>query len=553
MNATLPMISKRYLKVLPALLFIAVLLFSGITAYHYTYHILDSDAASELVLGHILADDNKIVTSDWLYGNEIRLFNSNLVYMPLFKIFDDWQTIRFISILVFQLLLAGSYYYLSRRMKISRNAFFISASLMLLPVGVVYGRIGLYHNYYMPCFIYGYLITGLYLSFLEHRGQKHLWQILRLTAMLLLTLMSCLNGFRQLPATMIPLFMTALITALKEYHGAPVCLADVPKHKWSNVFWAGAVLMVGFAGLIIHSLVLPQYFHYRILDSSVVALPSADNMRNLLTGYLSLFGFQEGRTLFSMEGLLALSGVFAAIVLLIVSLQDVIPRNKPTNASRAFIAVFYPVAMLCMTFTFLVLLGNDNYPQYYLPAFVWVFPFLGIYVDRIPVSARKITVKQAAVALACLCLFANGVYNNFYYLNPDDKQVNYDPGIDVNTLDHLQGAIDFIEENELEVGYAYFWDASVVTEITDGHVTMIPIAYDNNYHVLAYQNVLTDQRFREEAFVEDKSVFLLATIAHSGYFSATELAQYSILAYEDDYYKIYIFDFPTEVWEHLNQ
>ena len=545
--------SKRWLKGLPLLLFIAALLFSGFTAFHYTNHILDSDAASELVLGNLLAEQNKIVAYDWLYSSEFRLFNTNLVYMPLFKIFESWQTVRFISILLFQLMLACSYYYLSRRMKISTNAYFISAAFMLLSVSVVYGRLGLFHNYYTPCFIYGFLIAGLYLSFTEHRGKKRLWQALRLTVMLLLSLMSCLNGFRQLPATMIPLFITSLVVAVKEHRNAPDILADIPKRKWTNVLWAGAVLLAGFAGLLIYTLILPRYFHYQVMTDSVVSLPSTENLRNLLVGYLSLFGFQEGRALFSAEGLLALGAVFSGAVLLAVSLGDLIPRQKPENIPGSFMGTFYPVAMLCMTLTFLVLLGNDNYPQYYLPAFVWIFPYLGLTADRMPPSVKRFTVKQAAIALACLCLLCNGVYNNLYYLNPDDKQVSYDPGIDIHTLDHLQGAINFIEENELEVGYAYFWDSNIVTEATNGRTVMIPIAYDNEYHVLAYHGILTSLTYREEAFVEDKAVFLLATIAHSGFFGETELAQYSLLAYEDEYYRIYIFDFSTEVWEHLNQ
>jgi hypothetical protein len=541
-------VAKRW----PVLLFVLVVLLSGITAYHYAYYILDSDAASELVLGNLLANENTIVSADWLYGSEIRLFNSNLIYMPLFKLFSDWQTVRFVSILVFQLLLAGSYFYLSRRMKISLNAYFLSASLLLLPASVVYGRLGLYHNYYTPCFIYGFLIAGLYLSLIEHKGQKRTWQITRLLAMLLLTLMTCMNGFRQLPAAMIPLFMTALIVALKEHRSAPDTLAELSKPLWKNALLAFAVLAAGFAALYVHSHVLPKYFQFRILDTSVVALPSVDNFRNLLAGYLSLFGFQEGRTLFSAEGLLALGGAFAAVVLLIISLQDIVPRTKPTNFPGSFMGTLYPVAMLCMTLTFLLLDGNDNYPQYYLTAFVWIFPYLGWQADALPASFRRITLRQALVALACLCLFANGVYNDFYYQNPDDKQVQYDPGIDIHTLDHLQGAIHFIEENELEVGYAYFWDSSIVTEATDGRVTMISIDYDTENNVLAYHDFLTDLKWQQEDFVEDKSVFLLATIAHSGFFSATELAQYSVLAYEDAYYRVYIFDFSTDVWDNLN-
>ena len=553
MNAAPHRNFRRALQALPILLFITVLVFSAFTAWHYSGHILDSDASSELVLGKLLADQNKLITQDWIYSTELRVFAANLVYMPLFKLFDDWQAVRFISILIFQALMAGSYFYLSRRMKMSLHAFFLSASLMLLPLSVVYGRLGLFHNQYSPCFIYGFFIAGLYLSFLEHRGRKRLWQILRLAAMLSLAFISSLNGFRQLPSTMLPLFLTAFVTTLKEHRETSGTLADIPGQNWARTAWAGAVLVVGFAGLLIHTHVLSQYYQFRNMNTYAVSLQTMDNIRNLFVGYLSLFGFQEGRRLFSAEGILALGSAFAAVVMLFVSLQDIVPRKKPANFPGSFMGAFYPIAMLSMTMIFLIAQGNDNYLQYYLPAFVWIFPYLGLQADRMPASVKRISAKQALIILASLCMLINGVYTNLYYLNPDDKQVVYDPGIDVNTLEHLQGAIDFIQDNELEVGYAYFWDANVVTEATDGSVTMIPIEYDTEYHVLVYHDILTNLRYREEEFVEDKSVFVLATIAHSYYFGDTELAQYSILAYEDEYYRIYIFDFSTDVWEHLNQ
>ena len=114
----------------------------------------------------------------------------------------------------------------------------------------------------------------------------------------------------------------------------------------------------------------------------------------------------------------------------------------------------------------------------------------------------------------------------------------------------MEGTVGFLEDNGLEVGYAYFWDANIITEATEGRVKMVPIAYDTRYHVLAYLDTLTDLRCRENSFVVGKAVFLLASQAHSAYFSETELALYSVLTYEDAYYRIYAFDCPTEVWEH---
>lgn len=537
------------IRYLPVILFVLILIFSGFTAYHYAYHITDSDAASELVLCNLLADQNKIVTTDWLYSTELRVFNTNLIYMPLFKIFDDWHVVRFLSIVIFQIFLLFSYFYLSRRMKISLRAYFLSASLLMLPSGVVYGRMILYHSHYAPCIVYGFLIVGLYLSFMEHMGSNRLHQILRIAALLLLSMMSCLNGFRQFPSTMIPLLMSALVVALRDHGSAPKTLADISKRDWAGIGTAGIVFAVGAVGLLINAWILPRYFLFRQMDNTLIILPTVKNFRNLLVGYLSLFGFQEGRMLFSLEGLLALLSVPAALILLVVSLSELVTRHKSIPYQIAFSEIMYPVTMLCMTVVFLLTNSFDNYPQYYLTAFVWIFPYLGLQADRLLNSMNRFTLKQTLVVLACVCLLCNGIYNNLFYLNPDDKQVKYDPTIEVDEWDRFAGVIQFVQENDLEVGYATFWNANILTEVSNGQIPMISLIreyFPNNY---VYHYALASKQSFEFSYVEDKNVFLLLTYPESFIFCETDLAQYSIPVYEDKYYRIYMFDFTSDVWE----
>ena len=369
---------KWMLKRLPVFLFILVMAFSIYTAYHYSHHILDSDAASELVLNSLLVDQNKLVTSDWFYSSEIRFFNTNLIYMPLMKLFSDWQTVRFISIIVLLLLLVISYFYLSRKIKLGMNAFYLSASLMLLPLNVVYGRCGLYHNHYTPCFIYGFFIAGLFLSYIDHRGGKRLYQALRFFGMLLLSFISCMNGFRQLPAVIIPLLLTTLIFSIKEHRDVSNILAEIPKQSLKNFGFASLVFLSGFAGLVIYAVILPRYFHFQEMSTALVTLPSLGNIRNLFVGYFGLFGFQEGRTLFSVEGTMALCGLFAAVVLLFVSLDDIIPRKPPVRFAELFMAAFYPIAMLGMTAIFLYpgiipITRNTIYQRLFGSSLIWGF------------------------------------------------------------------------------------------------------------------------------------------------------------------------------------
>ena len=58
--------------------------------YGRMYYLLDSDMSSELVLSHLLRQEHKIVTQDWFYSTELRVFNIHWAFTPLFFLFDNW-------------------------------------------------------------------------------------------------------------------------------------------------------------------------------------------------------------------------------------------------------------------------------------------------------------------------------------------------------------------------------------------------------------------------------------------------------------------------------
>jgi hypothetical protein len=554
MTESLPKGPRRLPRLLPLALFILVAAFSVFMSYYYAYHVVDSDISSELVLGKFLADHRTIVSPDFFYSTEIRLFNTNLVYMPLFLITDNWQIVRFLSSVIFQLLLVASYYFLSRQAGISRRAFFLSAALMLLPINVHYGRYLLYFNHYTMTFIFSFLVIGLYLSMIRRRGEKRAGQIIRLVLMLGLSFASCMNGFRQSLAMLAPLLLTALLMMIKSAPSGTRALTGIPKDRYKHAGLAVLVCAAGTAGLIVHNKILTQHFSVMQQTEVAVEFLSVDYLRNLLEDYLHLFGFYENCTLFSVEGLLSLGGIFSAVAMLFVSSGTLLRKRRISGAGeKDFLSLFYPVAMFSMTVVFLFLTVKPAFLSYYFPAFAWMFPYLGLYFDREGFSLRTATLKRIAVWAACVCMFLNGVFWNLYALHPERTQVDWFKGPDIyyDAVERMEGVVDFIEENGLEVGYATFWNANIVSELTSGQATMIPIYRIYPDPAYGYHDWLTAKPFREESFVEDKEVFLLLEQEETWVFCDSELSMYAIPTYSDEYYQIYQFDFSTTVWEYL--
>jgi len=531
-------------KRLPLLLFILVALYSCVTVYYSSDSFVHSDIASELLLGKLLAGQNKIVSTDWCYSTGIKFIDVNLIYMSLFKFLDNWRTIHILAALIQQAIMTASYYYFCRKVKLSQNAFYLTASLLLLPVNLLYGRLVLYESYYVSCIIFSFVILGLFFSVIEHRLGNRLWQGLRISLLLLVVFASGLNGFRQLPSTMLPLLVTILVIILKKRRTGRWFA-----QPYGTAFGlAIAICVVGFTGTYVNTAVLSQHFSFSELMGKNVEFESVDELRKNIIAYLRLFGFEEGRPLLTVEGILSIAGVISAVVMLCISLYELLKKQTETDFFREVTITLYPIAMLLMTFIYLFAFGPSQ--QYYFTVFVLIFPFSGMLLDHI--SFKSITSKQILTLAACSILFFLGLFNNLHYLRiVEQEPIDSQEAIGFYDKERLTGALSYIEENGCEIGYATYWNANVITQLTNGRIPMIPVIRVYPYPVYLYQDWLTDKRIRELSFVEDKNVFFLLNNDEVDTFSNSDLAMYGIPTYNDEYFTIYEFDFSDAVWEYL--
>ena len=86
-----------------------VIICYNVLILHNGYRFLNSDDASELVLARILASENSILTKDWIYASELRVFNTNLVFAPMFYMFSSWKLVRAVGGTIMMLIYVLSY------------------------------------------------------------------------------------------------------------------------------------------------------------------------------------------------------------------------------------------------------------------------------------------------------------------------------------------------------------------------------------------------------------------------------------------------------------
>lgn len=126
-------------------------------------HIVDSDYATQMQLSSICAKEKSILTTSWLYGNEIRFINTQIIYGIVFLFINDWTLVRIIGNSILYVLLILSYAYLMRAVKIASIWKWFGAVCMLIPYSLVTLSIVYMSTDYMPPICLMFLFLGSYL------------------------------------------------------------------------------------------------------------------------------------------------------------------------------------------------------------------------------------------------------------------------------------------------------------------------------------------------------------------------------------------------------
>lgn len=84
----------------------------GIFLWKRINYQLDSDMASDLMLGNILSKENGILSEQWMYSTELRVLNMQLFYKLIFLFTNNWHVVRCISSVLLLVVLLICFYYM---------------------------------------------------------------------------------------------------------------------------------------------------------------------------------------------------------------------------------------------------------------------------------------------------------------------------------------------------------------------------------------------------------------------------------------------------------
>ena len=412
----------------------------------------DTDVSSELILAKLLAEEGRIITPNWYYSTELRVFNTNLVFAPLFRFFHNWHKVRLLGTVLLHFSIILSVFVLCRSLKIF-SLFPVISLMLLTPFSDGYYQYVLRFPYYIPHIVITVLSFSMCVFYMRMGKSKKTGKRMLLLANGSLSLLAGLGGARQIIVCYIPLFLSVFVPSFfnkMKTNGAEA--DDRTKHflKISAVCLAG-----GLAGYCVNTRILSEIYHFQIHEVSF-ALFDLNRMVAAISGFFLSFGYTDGplngRTVFRN---------FASVFLFVCSLYSAVKgiRNRQEKSGAYYhLSCFYisSIIVYILLYSFTDTVYADRYN---IPVIILAFPMIAMGLTCLADYKRAFRMLMLVIWIGLTVFSGYDVLKN--------------TGIEEDKTDH-QKIADFLVENGYNSGYATFWNSNILTELSNGIIE----AYD---------------------------------------------------------------------------
>lgn len=412
-----------------------------ITMYYVKENVwltLTSDDASELVLGRLLADEGGILSKNWYYSTELRVLNTNIFYKLFFMLTDNWRHVRLLAYMCMYALLILAYLIMSKAYRINRYAGLFGIFLMI-PLSGEYYTFVLKGAYYLPHITISFVILALSQFFVKKKGKL---KIIILGFSVVLSLLAGLGGARQILILYIPLLLAALIGIIIRKS------SDEKKY----IVFAVVNFIAGIIGYEINTKILSQQYSFQVWDFSFTGI-SFSRIEQVLNGILYVFGFTTA-SVFSfsiLKNIIAVSWVILTIYAIIYAIK---------NAKRVIfeyfsISIFTAVA--CSIFLLLYFFSNIHFEnRYWLLITVLSFPLAAAFFNEL--EAKRTFINATVIIFVMFCCICGIQY--------------YKENWKTDSTYELRQISEIAQNQGYATGYASFWNANVLTELSNGKIDM---------------------------------------------------------------------------------
>lgn len=476
---------------------------------------IDSDMASEMILADLLNKEGGLLSTNWWYSTELRVFCLQPFYRLGLLLFpQDWYAAQMLGQGLWLLCTLMAYLYMGHGMKLRQCGVWGGAALAC-PFGVCYLWYALLGGFYLPHMFWILLSLGAMLHLTGRKSGK--WKLLHGGILAISSLASGLNGLKGLMGFYAPMLLVAVVVLGLQMHQEPEQVPDAEKKLLLAAVMSAATSGVGY---ILYSTVLAASHDAISYNNRQWNALDPGALLSKLADFLSLFGYPIDSSvggevqLFSLVGILCAVGLVIAAAILF-SLVRLLVHWKELSSQQRVAPLLLLVVCLFQGMIF-AWTGKftDTSPYQWLTVVPLVFPVLQLEGETEHFNL-PFTRRIAAIAF-CVCFVLVSIGSGMRY---------FTGGYRVNP--HLEEVCDWIEEQGYTQGYATFWNGNVVTEWSSGAVEMWVTGDFNTMQPYEWLQKT------DHAQPPEGPVFLLTTMEELNSMHLEQLYWWSNVVYED--------------------
>lgn len=490
-------------------------------------NILSSDMSSEMVLSSLLAQEKSFISGKWIYSTELRVFNTQIIMSLLFRFIKDWSLIRALGNSILYLTVYASAIFMFKQSGLSKDRLLLPTAVILLPFSNYQCIMLLVGGFYIPHIVFTFLILGCLFRIL-FRGITGTESIILGGVFYLIALAAGLSGIRYILIIFAPLCLAELWN-IKE---------DITMGKiiWQRTFLIGSSAIVSGIGYLIYNKVLSKHYLFDSYNNiSFIDVSTTDigkRFSQVISGSLDSFlGYCNGVPFFSLKGIGNLC-VFLCVFIMMVSF---IFAFKNFSRKTSAYTMYFRYTICNILINYLVFIFTDGafssdifVARYCGPVLIHGLLLVFLCLDNIQVKRYQHSLYAVLIGIFTLL-----------------STVHFGEMLNIDLNECRNGSLEYIKEQNMEFGYATFWNANISTELTDGFVKIAPVY---NFDTMAPFHYLTIADYEKENYT-DKKCFILMTVQEYENSSSSPVLSGGIMEYRDDFFVIYTYPNSEKVYE----
>lgn len=451
-------LNNKYVKIFLCFLVLIAIISIGLIVNLNYPNILHPDFSANIVLGRVIANENRIFFSkNWYYGHEIRFIHTQIIYSVLFRISSDFRIVTIWATIISLILFSICFLFFLKCIGYKEYSLFLLLLVLIpWPIGDIsdypYYIIILMQQDYIPYLCFAFITLGLFIYHLKLK--KHLIPILITNT--ILTLLYSISGTRALISLIAPLLCLYLVILIKDLSKNGTKTFKSRKNEITLVISIGLSCL---AGLIIFKFAIQKIFNIGSLIKFDFSLQS---IFNAIGAFFRSISFPSTTSIAKM---LFEIFIFFAIITTIIFYFISKKHNEITFEQRlVFDFTLIGVIITFISYCFINFYNDNNGFRYYFltEIFLVIFTYIPIeaFIKKIKKTNHKKIIIPISSVTSTILILAN------YHFSYRIVRIFNDP----DNNEKLANVVNEIVADKYSISYSCFEDSNLICQLSNGKI-----------------------------------------------------------------------------------